>query len=158
MRRTRVVAPARELNGRSLVPARQAPGTAALAMALAALLLFLTPVAAEAAFRATAASSVTVGTYVIPAPASATFNFSGCVRGKNGRYTLNLTSYANVARADSYLVSITAPDGTTATQTITANTFSFTKASTKSGTYTFTIQALVKTWIGAPFRGSSNTC
>lgn len=154
MERSQAVAPTPKRNSHRLARALQAPATAVLAV----LLLILTPAAAEAAFRVATASTVSVGTYKIPAPATATWSFKNCVRSKYFRSdTLTLANYAKVPRADSYLVTITAPDGTTSTRSITGNTLTLTQTSSSTGTYTFTIQAVVGTWIGAPYTGS-DTC
>jgi hypothetical protein len=124
-----------------------------LAAVLAALVLTLTPAIAQAAFKAATTSPMSVGTYAIPAPATATWTHSCSTNGRI--YTLNLTSYGKVSKASSYLVIITAPDGTTSTpQIITSDTLTLTQTSARRGTYTFTIQARVGTWTGAPFPGS----
>lgn len=152
------MAPTPKRDRHRLASALQAPATAVLAAVLGALLLILTPAAAEAAFRAATTSTVSVGTYMIPAPATATWTFTSCVKANFSRSdTLSLTNYAKVARADSYLVTITAPDGTTSTRSITGNTLTLTQNSRSTGTYTFTIQAVVGTWTGAPYTGS-DTC
>lgn len=152
------MAPTPQRNSHRLARALQAPATAVLAAVLAALLLILTPAAAEAAFRAATTSTVSVGTYMIPAPATATWSFKNCGRIKYFRSnTLSLTNYAKVPRADSYRVTITAPDGTTSTRSITGNTLTLTQTSSSTGTYSFTIQAVVGTWTGAPYTGS-DTC
>ncbi|MCO4256692.1 hypothetical protein [Pseudarthrobacter cellobiosi] len=128
----------------------------ALATAIAALVLVLTPAIAQAAFKAATTSPMSIGTYAIPAPATATWTHSCAGNGRS--YTLNLTGYGKVSKADSYRVIITAPDGTTSTpQTITSDTLTLTQTSTRRGTYTFTIQALVGTWTGTAFTGT-NTC
>jgi len=127
-----------------------------VAAVLAALVLTLAPAIAEAAFNATTTSPVSVGTYAIPAPATATWTYSCSPNGKS--YTLNLTGYGKVSKAGSYLVIIKAPDGTTsAPQIITGNTLTLTQTSATRGTYTFTIQALVGTWTGAAYTGT-DTC
>lgn len=128
----------------------------ALATAIAALVLVLSPAIAQAAFKAATTSTMSIGTYQIPAPATATWTHSCSTNGHS--YTLNLSSYAHVSKADSYLVIITAPDGTTSTpQIITSDTLTLTQTSAHRGTCTFTIQARVGTWTGAAFTGS-DTC
>lgn len=128
----------------------------ALVTVLAALVLVLTPAIAQAAFKAATTSPMSIGTYAIPAPATATWTHSCSSNGRS--YTLNLTGYAHVSKAGSYLVIITAPDGTASSpQVITSDTLTLTQTSTRRGTYTFTIQARVGTWTGAAFTGS-DTC
>lgn len=128
----------------------------ALAAVLTAFVFILSPAIAEAAFIVATTSRMSVGTYAIPAPATVNWTHNCSTNGRS--YTLNLTSYAKVSKASSYLVIITAPDGTSSTpQTITSDTLTLTQTSTRRGTYTFTIQALVGTWIGAAFTGS-NSC
>jgi ABC-type transport system substrate-binding protein len=125
------------------------------AAVLAALVLTLAPAIAQAALKATTTSPVSVGTYAIPAPATATWTYSCSPNGRS--YTLNLTGYAKVSRATSYLVIIKAPDGTTSPmQIITSDTLTLTQTSAIRGTYTFTIRALVGSWYGTPYTGTDN--
>jgi hypothetical protein len=127
-----------------------------LAAAIPALLIVLSPAIAQAVFKAGTTSTMSVGTYAIPAPATASWTHNCSTNGRS--YTLNLTSYGHVSKAGSYLVIITAPDGTTSTpQIITSDTLTLTQSSARRGTFTFTIQALVGTWTGAAFTGS-DTC
>lgn len=123
-----------------------------LTSAIPALLIVSSPAIAQAVFRAGTTSTVSVGTYAIPAPATATWTHSCSPNGRS--YTLNLTSYGKVSKAGSYLIIITAPDGSYTPKTITSDTFTLTQTSSSRGTYTFTIQALVGTWTGAAFTGS----
>jgi hypothetical protein len=119
-----------------------------LAGLTAAVLIALVPAVAQAAFRATATASFTASTYEIPAPASITGTYS-CGTKPNS-YNLNMTAYGKVAKATAYRLTITAPDGTSTSQTITGNTLNLTKTSARAGTYTLTLIALVGTWTGDP--------
>jgi len=127
-----------------------------LTAAVPALLIVLSPALAQAAFMAATTSTASLGTYAIPAPATASWTHNCSTNGRS--YTLNLTSYGHVSKAGSYLVIITAPDGTTSNpQIITSDSLTLTQSSARRGTFTFTIQALVGTWTGAAFTGS-DTC
>jgi hypothetical protein len=128
-----------------------------LTAVIPALLIVLSPAVAQAAFMAATKSTASVGTYTIPAPATAAWTFNCTNTANTHTYHLHITSFATVARADSYLVTITAPDLTAASQTITATTLNVNKASATVGAFTFTIQARVGTWTGAPF-SRSDTC
>ena len=133
------------------------PAARAVATALAALVFILAPAIAQAAFKATTVSTASIGTYTIPAPATATWTFSCVNTTNNHRYTLHLTDFGSVNRADSYLVTITAPDLTTDSQTTTIKVLTMTKTSATAGIFTFTIRARVGTWTGPPF-SHSDTC
>lgn len=139
--------------------ARRHPRTAQhlrslLAGVLAAVLLACTPAVAQAAFRATSAGSLSAATYVIPAPASIGGTYS-CDTTRPYGSTINVTSYGKVARATTYRLTLTAPDGTTLSQTTTASTITLTKPSAvKNGTYTYELTALVGTWTGTAYTGT----
>jgi hypothetical protein len=117
-----------------------------LAGLAAAVLIALVPAVAQAAFKATATASLTASTYTIPAPASITGTYTCGSRPSS--FNLNMTAYGKVAKATAYRLTITAPDGTSSSQTITGNTLSLTKTSTTAGTYAVTLGALVGTWTG----------
>ncbi len=111
---------------------------------------------AQAAFRATASAPFTTSTYVIAAPASIGGTYS-CDTTKPFGSTINVTSFGKVPRATAYQLTLIAPDGTSLTQSITANsnTITMTKPSAlRNGTYTYELSALVGTWTGTPYRGT----
>jgi hypothetical protein len=119
-----------------------------------AIILTATPAMAQAAFRAIATGSLSTATYAIPTPATIAGTYS-CNTNKPYGSTINITSYGKVARATGYLLTVTAPDGTSLSQTITANTASLTAPSTiRNGSFTYELTALVGTWTGTPHRGS----
>lgn len=128
---------------------------AALGGAVAAVVAF-TPAIAQAAFLATAAGSLSTSTYTIPAPATVT-RTNVCNYTKPYSSTLSISAYSKVARATAYQLTLTAPDGTSTTQTVTADSVSLTKSSTvRNGTYTFELAAVVGTWTGLAYRGTYN--
>lgn len=119
-----------------------------------ALFLAAIPAMAQAAFRATTTGSFTASTYVIPAPATIAGTYS-CDTTRPFGSTINVTSYGKVPRATAYQLTLIAPDGTSMSQTFTANTISMTKPSSlKNGTYTYELSAMVGTWTGSPYRGT----
>ncbi|WP_314214289.1 hypothetical protein [Pseudarthrobacter equi] len=121
-----------------------------------ALFLAATPAMAQAAFRATAAGSFTTSTYVIAPPASIAGTYS-CDTTRPYASTINITSFGKVPRATAYQLTLIAPDGTSLTQSATANanTVTMTKPSSlRNGTYTYELSALVGTWTGTPYRGT----
>lgn len=127
-----------------------------LATFVASGVLILTPAIAHAYFTAATTAAVTASTYKIPAPASADWIHSCSPTGRS--YTLIVTGYGHVSKANSYRLIITAPDGSTSSpHDFTGDTTTLTKTSTRRGTYTFTIQALVGSWTGTAYTGS-NSC
>jgi hypothetical protein len=117
-----------------------------LAGLAAAVLLAFIPAVAQAAFRATASAPLTASTYDIPAPASITGTYNCGTRPNS--FAMSMTSYAKVPRATAYRLTITAPDGTSTSQTITGSSLNLTKTSTRAGTYTLTFAALIGSWTG----------
>lgn len=117
-----------------------------LAIPLAVALVLGAPGLALAAFTAKTTASLSVGTYQIPAPATATGSRT-CKTGPRS-ITITITSFAPVSRATSYLATVTAPDGTASSQVVSASGFSFTKASSRAGTYTLLIEARLGSWTG----------
>lgn len=119
-----------------------------------ALFLAATPAMAQAAFRATASAPFTTSTYVIAAPATLGGTYS-CDTTKPFGSTINVTSFGKVPRATAYQLTVIAPDGTSLSQTFTANTISMTKPSAlRNGTFTYELSALVGTWTGTPYKGT----
>jgi len=70
-----------------------------LTAAVPALLIVLSPALAQAAFMAATTSTASLGTYAIPAPATASWTHNCSTNGRS--YTLNLTSYGHVSKAGS---------------------------------------------------------
>jgi hypothetical protein len=125
-----------------------------LAGLIVALFLAATPAMAQAAFRATATAPLSASTYVIPAPGSIGGTYS-CDTTRPYGSTINVTSYGKVARATAYQLTLTAPDGTSQTQSFTGSSVSMTKSSSvRNGTFTYELSALVGTWTGTPYRGT----
>lgn len=119
-----------------------------------ALFLAATPAMAQAAFRATASAPFTASTYVIAAPATIAGTYS-CDTTRPFGSTINVTSFGKVPRATAYQLTVIAPDGTSLSQTFTANTISMTKPSAlRNGTYAYELSALVGTWTGTPYKGT----
>lgn len=106
------------------------------------------PGLAYATFTATTGGSLAVGTYSIPAPATATGSRT-CNNGNPKGITINITSFAAVIKATSYIATVTAPDGSTASKTVGTGGFSISRTSSKTGTYTLVITAQLGTWTGA---------
>ena len=121
------------------------------AVPVAALLALCAPGLAYATFSAHTGGALAVGTYTVPAPATASGNRT-CNTSPRG-ITVTITSFAPVARATSYVATVTAPDGTiSAGQTVSPSGFSVTKSSSTAGTYTLLIKAKVGSWTGTAFQ------
>jgi hypothetical protein len=119
-----------------------------LAVPAAVALVLGAPGLAYATFTANTGGSLAVGTYSIPAPATATGTRT-CNNGNPKGITINITSFAAVSKATSYIATVTAPDGTTTSKTVDPGGFTITKQYAKAGTYTLVIQAQVANWTGA---------
>ena len=122
-----------------------------LAVPVAVALVLGAPGLAYATFTAKTGGSLAVGTYSIPAPASATGNRT-CNNGNQKGITINVTSFAAVSKATSYLATVTAPDGTAISQSVVPGGFTITKPYAKTGTYTLVIRAQVGNWTGTAFQ------
>lgn len=109
------------------------------------------PGLAYATFTAKTGGSLAVGTYSIPAPATATGNRT-CNNGNPKGITINITSFAAVIKATSYVATVTAPDGTTASKSVGTGGFSISRTSSTGGTYTLVIKARVGAWTGAAYQ------
>ncbi|WP_232083374.1 hypothetical protein [Arthrobacter sp. SO5] len=121
-----------------------------LAVPVAVALVLGAPGLAYATFTAKTGSSMAVGTYSIPAPATATGSGT-CNKGPRGA-TANITSFAAVSKATSYIATVTAPDGSTSSQTVAPGGFVLSRTSSKAGTFTLEIKARVGSWTGAAFQ------
>lgn len=119
-----------------------------LAVPVAVALVLCAPGLAYATFTANTGGTLTVGTYSIPAPATATGTRT-CNNGNPKGITINIASFAAVSKATSYIATVTAPDGTTASKAVGPGGFTITKQYAKTGTYTLVIQAQVGNWTGA---------
>ena len=118
-----------------------------LAVPVAVALVLGAPGLAYATFTATTGGTLAVGTYSIPAPATATGSRT-CNNGNPKGITINITSFAAVSKATSYTATVTAPDGTTTSKAVDPAGFTITKQYDKKGSYTLAIQAKVGSWIG----------
>lgn len=125
-----------------------------LVVPVAVALILGAPGLANATFTAKTGGSLSVGTYSIPAPATATG--TGTCNNSPRSITISITSFAPVSRATSYLATVTAPDGTATSKAVSVSGFSFTKTSTKAGTYTLVIKAQVGSWTGAAYQKTYN--
>ncbi|HEY8294209.1 MAG TPA: hypothetical protein VIG41_02625 [Micrococcaceae bacterium] len=123
---------------------------------LVALLLATFPSIAQAAFSASSAASVSMGTYAIPAPASVAVSYS-CTTGSNITVTASVSSYGKVGRATAYRFTLKSADGTSTSKTTSASTLGLTKTLTSNGQSTLTVDALVGTWVGVPL-SRTHTC
>ena len=119
-----------------------------VAVPVAVALILGAPGLAYATFTAKTGGSLAVGTYSIPAPASATGNRT-CNNGNSKGITINITSFAAVSKATSYIATLTAPDGSTTTKSVVPGAFAISGTSTPGGTYTLVIRARVGSWTGA---------
>ena len=126
-----------------------------LTIPVAVMLVLGAPGLSYAAFTARTTASMSIGTYEIPAPATATGSRT-CQTGPL-RVSITISSFAPVSRATSYIATVTAPDGTVSSKTVSASGFSFTKSSSKAGTYTLLIKARVGGWTGAAIQ-KTYTC
>lgn len=109
------------------------------------------PTIAQAAFNGSAAARVVVGTYKVPAPATASVE-TICGLLSFGM-TVNVKDFSAVNRATSYTVTLTDQGGAElGSQTTTSRTASFTvrKGLITSPTLTLRIRANVNTWTGEP--------
>ena len=122
-----------------------------LAVPAAVALVLGAPGLAYATFTAKTGGSLVVGTYAIPAPATATGSRT-CNNGNPKGITINITSFAAVIKATSYIATVTAPDGTTTSQAVDPGGFTITQQYAKKGAYTLVIQAQVGNWIGSEFQ------
>ena len=122
-----------------------------LAVPAAVALVLGAPGLAYAAFTAQTGGSLSVGTYSIPAPATATGGRT-CTNGNPKGITINITSFAAVSKATTYTATVTAPDGTTTSKAVDPGGFTITKQYAKTGTYTLAITAQVGSWTGAAFQ------
>jgi hypothetical protein len=121
-----------------------------LAVPAAVALVLGAPGLAYATFTAKTGGSLSVGTYSIPAPASATGNRT-CNTNPRG-ITVNITNFASVSKATSYIATMTAPDGSTTSKSVVPGSFGITRSSSTGGTYTLVIKAQVGSWTGAAFQ------
>lgn len=122
-----------------------------LALPAAVALVLGAPGLAYATFTAKTGGSLAVGTYSIPAPATATGS-PMCNTGNPKGITINISGFAAVIKATSYIATLTAPDGTTTSKAVAPGGFTITKQYAKTGTYTLVIKAQVGSWTGAPFQ------
>ena len=107
------------------------------------------PGLAQASFTGLGTASQTVGTYQIPAPASVTATAT-CTANKR-TMTVNVSSYARVDKATSYVFTLTPSDGSpVTTQTIasTTNTLALTNTAARNATFTLSVQGQLGNWIG----------
>ena len=121
-----------------------------LAVPVAVSLVLGAPGLAYATYTAKTGGSLAVGTYSIPAPATATGSRT-CNNGNPKGITINITSFAPVSKATSYTATVTAPDGTYTSKTVEPSGFTITQPYEKKGSYTLAIQARVGSWTGAAF-------
>lgn len=121
-----------------------------LAVPVAVAIVLGAPGLAYGAFTAKTGGSLSVGTYSIPAPATATGG--GTCNASPRSITINISSFAAVSRATSYTATVTAPDGSVASKTVGTGGFSLNRTSSKAGTYTLVIRAQVGSWTGAAFQ------
>lgn len=127
-----------------------------LAVPAAVALVLGAPGLAYATFTAKTGGSLVVGTYAVPAPATAT-GTPTCNNGNLKGITINITSFTAVLRATSYTAKVTAPDGTTTSQAVDPGGFAITQQYAKKGAYTLIIQAQVGSWTGAALQ-QTYTC
>ncbi len=116
---------------------------------MAAVFILAVPGLASAAFTASASagSGLQVGTYLIPAPGAYTASRTCIASPRSIRITA--TSFPAVAKATSYVATVTAPDGTSSATTVTpAAGYNITKTSTTGGTYSIALVANVGNWTG----------
>ena len=121
-----------------------------LAVPAAVALVLGAPGLANATFTAKTGGSLAVGTYSIPAPATASGNRT-CNNNPRG-VTISITSFAAVSRATSYIATLTAPDGSTTSKSVVPGGFSISRTSSTGGTYTRVIKARLGSWTGAGFQ------
>lgn len=132
-----------------------------LAVPVAMALLLGAPGLAYAAFTASTAAALTVGTYKVPAPASISGRLEcTSIQGKKGA-SISFTSFATVDRATGYTAVISSPNDAQAVSVIaagdTSHAATLLSKGNGRGTYTFTLTASVGLWTGEPLT-QSVTC
>ncbi|MGO4193652.1 hypothetical protein AB4Y67_18550 [Arthrobacter sp. YAF17] len=118
-----------------------------LAVPVAVAIVLGAPGLAYATFTAKTGGTLAVGTYSIPAPTTANGNRT-CNNSPRG-ITVNITSFAAVSKATSYIATLTAPDGSTTSKSVVPGGFAISRTSATGGTYTLVIKARVGSWTGA---------
>lgn len=125
-----------------------------LALPLAGMLALCAPGLAWAAFTVQVSAALGVGTYQIPAPASAAGTLV-CTTSQGQRgASIVFSSVASVSRATGYRATLTPPVGSPLQNDVGATgTFQIPMAITAGkGKYTFSVVAKVGSWVGAPLQ------
>ena len=146
---------------RTTLRPRGLPCGVGAAVLSAALAVGLSPAEAWAAFTRTASASLTASTYTIPAPAQGSVSASYLCTNNGKDATATVIGTANVNRATGYVITLTAPDGTSSSTTTTSllqtAVLSASSRSAAGRTFTLTVRARMGTWTGAPLT-LTHTC
>lgn len=125
--------------------------TTALAMVLAPAATAVGPAGAWAAFTGTRSAALQASTYAIPAPAGLAADFVCSLVGQG--VTATVLGFGSVDRATSYVITLTAPDGTSSSTTVLVpGPAVLSQSSQHKGNrvYTLSVRARIGTWTGAP--------
>lgn len=136
---------------------RRPRASVAAAVAVVAVLGLASAPAAWAAFTSVATGSITVSTLSLAAPGTVSAAFT-CPTGSVKVGSVNVSSFAAVPRATSYVLTLTTPNGSTNQTVSTPQQVTLSVAGfPNKGLFTLTIVAHVATWTGSPY-AQATTC